>query len=78
MKTYIKKGNSPFYQEFIIPKNDSYNCQNWVHIIVDNKENVFTAQKIKVLNLNETEWEVKENFTFPSSVLNSFLRAGHL
>ena len=78
MKVYIKKGNSSSYQEFMISKNDSYNCQTWVYIIVDNKQNLFKACKVKVLELIQSEWEAKENFTFPSALFNAFLRTDHL
>jgi len=77
MKIYERKDNSQLQKQFIIPKNDSYNCKNWVHIKIDEPSKKFMAEKITSLDINEEEWEVKENRTFPSSILSEFLRSDY-
>lgn len=78
MKVYVRKNNTNTNKEFIIPKNDSYNCKNWIHITIDNLSKKFIAEKTQDLIIEEDEWEVKDNYTFPSSLLNEFLRNDYL
>lgn len=78
MNIYVHKNNYALNKQFIIPKNDSYNCKNWVHIVIDETQKKFTAQRLSSIDINEDEWEIKENFTFPSSLLSEFLRNDYL
>jgi len=77
MKIYERKDNSQLQKQFIIPKNDSNNCENWVLIKIDEPSKNFFAEKITSLDINEEEWEVIENLTFPSSLFNEFLRSDY-
>jgi len=71
----VSKNNTDSFKKFLIPKNDSYNCLNWVEIIIDNSKKEFTARKVGGEYSLSIEWEEKINSTFPSSLFTEFLRS---
>jgi hypothetical protein len=74
MIVLVSKNNTEEKKRFLIPKNNTYNCKNWVEITVDNIRKEFIAKKVGADITKGDEWEEKENYTFPSSLLTEFLR----
>jgi hypothetical protein len=74
MIVLVSKKNSEEKKQFLIPKNNTYNCVNWIEITIDNVRKEFIAKKVGPPLAKDEEWEEKENYTFPSSLLNEFLR----
>jgi hypothetical protein len=74
MKILKSIHNSSDMKMFLIPKDNSTNCQDWVEISIDYLNNVFTAKKVLGPSLND-EWEENNDYTFPSSLLNEFLHS---
>ena len=68
------KNNSELFKKFLIPKNDGYNCLEWVEIIIDNSKKEFMARKVGREHIFDVEWEERKNYTFPSSLFTEFLR----
>lgn len=75
MKIYNHKSNTENQKKFLIPKSAEIGNQNWVEISIDNERQKFVAQKLKIDQPNNTEWEIFNDATFPSSLLNEFLRS---
>jgi hypothetical protein len=74
MIVLVSKKNTDEKRRFLIPKNNTYNCKNWVEITVDDIRKEFIAKKVGPDIVIGDEWEEKENYTFPSSLLTEFLR----
>lgn len=79
MIVYSKKENSEYYREFLIPKEGDIKIGGSVlHVIIDDTNAKFLAKKLVVKNnLDEAQWEKFDDYTFPSSLLNKFLRTEH-
>ncbi|MBC6994842.1 hypothetical protein QWY85_14850 [Neolewinella lacunae] len=75
MNIYNHKSNTDNQKKFLIPKSAEIGNQNWVEISIDNERQKFVAQRLKIEQPNNTEWEVYNDATFPSSLLNEFLRS---
>ena len=57
-------------RKYRIPKSSNDNQQEWVEIEMD-----FKAKRFKSIILNELDWVEYNDATFPSSLLNEFLRS---
>ncbi len=75
MKIYNHKSNTDNQKKFLIPKSAEIGNQNWVEISIDNEQQKFVALRLKIEQPNNTEWEIYNDTTFPSSLLNEFLRS---
>ena len=79
MIIYSKKDNNKNYKEFLIPKGgDVKKGDLLLHFTIDNVNVKFTVKKILVENiLDKSIWEVFNDRTFPSSLLNHFIMTSH-
>lgn len=77
MKILKSVHNSEIIKRFLIPKDNNADCKDWVDICIDYSSNTFTAKKINSPNL-EDGWEENNDYTFPSSLLNEFLRSANV
>ena len=59
-------------EKYLIMKNDIYNRNKIILIEIDTKVKEFTAKKVDFVEDMES-WKKTEQFTFASSLLNSFL-----
>lgn len=75
MKIYNHKSNTDKKKKFLIPKSKEIGNENWIEISIDTERQKFVAQKLKIDQANSTEWEIYNDSTFPSSLLNEFLRS---
>lgn len=76
MKILKSIQNTDMFKKFLIPKDNSDDCKDWVEICIDYSVNVFTAKK----NISpdfQGGWEEYNDSTFPSSLLNEFLRSNY-
>ena len=73
MTVLVNKNNTEAIEKYIIPKSQETGNSDFVEITIDYSSNTFVAQKIKgEINISD-DWEVYNDFTFPSSLLKKFL-----
>ena len=72
IKVLISKESNSVTKKFLIPKQESEDCKEWVEIRVDYAEKVFVAKKLK-LEFVSDEWIEYKDYTFPSSLFTEFL-----
>jgi hypothetical protein len=73
-KVLVNKKNNKELLQFIIPKNEGYNCKSWILVtIISNVE--FKMERFnEEIVIQEDEWELKTNYAFPSALMTEFLR----
>jgi hypothetical protein len=71
---YVNKNNNKLKKEFIIPKNSGYNSSTWMLITITGKDEFLVQRFSNELSVNESEWELRNNYAFPSALLTEFLR----
>ena len=70
---YRNKSNTEKFKQFRIQgKTDP---EKWIEFTLDYQENKFECQK-KIIRVMTDEWEKHFGYTFPSSLLNEFIRDG--
>lgn len=74
MKVYISKENSNLFRKFLIPKDDKDQQRDYIEITIDYSESIFVAKKQVHTVVDLNIWKLYEENTFPSSLLNEFLR----
>ena len=74
IKVFISTNNNSAIKKFLIRKNPTEDCKEWVEIHIDYDENVFTAKKIETEVISD-EWVEYKDYTFPSSLFNEFLNS---
>jgi len=73
-KVLVNKKNNSDLKQFIIPKNEGYNCSSWILITIKGNKEFLMQRSIDRPNINDQEWEFKSNYAFPSALMTEFLR----
>lgn len=79
MLVYSKRDNQVCRKEFLIPKNGKVTIGDvMLHVIIDNSNVEFTVKKLEITKeIDAEKWEIFDDYTFPSSLLNEFIRTSH-
>ena len=75
MEIYKHKLNTELNRKFLIPRNRTESNTNWVEVQIDKKSEIFIAKKKVIEKIDLEEWTIFDDYTFPSSILNEFLRS---
>jgi hypothetical protein len=71
-KIYKSKDNTSSHRKYMIPKFQDENNNHWVEIIIDDVNGIFVAKRILKF-FKDDQWDILNDVTFPSSLLNEFL-----
>ena len=74
-KILAHKENSEIHKKYRIPRNPIDGYQVFVEIEIDLERQIFKAKRRKFNSTNDLEWKEHNDSTFPSSLLNEFLRS---
>ncbi len=74
MKILGLKGNSDRFKKFRIPKNKKEKYP-LIEITIDFANNEFKAKKVYENDSSNDDWIEVNDYTFPSSLLNNFIRS---
>ena len=75
MIIFINKEWNEAHKIFLVPKDDKNDGHHFIEITIDYPNSMFVAKKI-VTAIDDEKWIVYKHDTFPSSLLNEFLRHG--
>lgn len=70
---HINNNNS--FRKYRIPKSIEEDNELWTEITIDLERQTFKANRFKSNSAEGTEWEVYNDATFPSSLLNELLNS---
>lgn len=73
MQFYQNKSSTELIKEYLIPKGKDLNTKYWTRILINYKTNEFTGKKVIIESISK-DWQVVDDYTFPSSLFNQFLR----
>ncbi|QMW03324.1 hypothetical protein [Spirosoma foliorum] len=76
-KVLVNKTNNSQQKQFIIPKNQGYNCESWIVITIKGNQEFLMERFWQMPNIKEEEWEWKTNYAFPSALMTDFLRSDY-
>jgi dTDP-4-amino-4,6-dideoxygalactose transaminase len=70
MIVYLNKLNTNDFKKILIPPTPGFNVKSWVLVTIDLKNRKFTMKKeYCTRELDESEWEISNVYTFPSTLL---------
>ena len=67
--------NNDSFRKYRIPKSRTHDNEIWVEFEIDYERQTFIASRFKSKNAEGIEWEVYNDATFPSSLLNELIRS---
>jgi len=73
-KVFVNKRNNNELKRFIIPENSGYNRSSWIFITINGNKNFLMERFFEPFKIDESEWELKTNYAFPSALMTEFLR----